>query len=184
MILFDSYTQQNPTPAPQTHVYQEESNSSKHCCPRSKQPWSINRLFTTNVSDYNTYQPLFNTKFYDWPPLWTRPTRLLLPLSNDQTHLHPPGNPRQTHPHLPPIDPRYDYMNDHINHNITNYRNSHSQYGSSTLPQQHHTHTVPNTPTNHLNAPDHTHDTQEKKATSCGSETSFRPHITTSHCQT
>ena len=183
MTLFDSYTQQNPTPAPQTHVYQEESNSSKHCCPRSKQPWSINRLFTTNVSDYNTYQPLFNTKFYAWPPLWTRPTRLLLPLSNDQTHLHPPGNPRQPHPHLLPSDPRYDYMKDHINHNITNYRNSHSQYDSSTLPQQHHTHTVPNTPINHLNAPDHTQDTQDK-STSCGPETSFRPHITTSHCQT
>ena len=162
MTLFDSYTQQNPTPAPQTHVYQEESKSSKHCCLRSKQPWSINRLFTTNVSDYNTYQLLFNIKFYAWPPLWTRPTRLLLPLSNDQTHLHPPGNPRQPHPHFLPSDPRYDYMNDHINHNITNYLSNHSQYGSSTLPQQHHTHTVPNTPINHLNAPDQTQDTQDK----------------------
>ena len=54
-------------------------------------------------------------------------------------------------------------MNDHTILSITNYQNSHSQYGSSTLPQQHHTHTAPNTPINHLNAPEHTHDTQEKK---------------------
>ena len=162
MILSGNYNSQKLTQTTLTHAYQEESNSSKHCYPRSKQPWITSRPFTTNASDCNIYQPLSNTKFYDWPPLWTRPTRLLLPLSNDQTHLHPPDNPRLTQPHLPPIDSRYDSMNDHTILSITNYRNSHSQYGSSALPQQHHIHTAPNTPINHLNAPHHTPDTHGK----------------------
>ena len=38
----------------------------------------------------------------------------------------PADNPRPTQHHLPPIDPRYDYKNDHTILSITNYQNSHS----------------------------------------------------------